>query len=80
MIDEKVCARCGKARRDYLSDPDIEVCACDTYGAKSLSYFYVAGDATAPLPIIPVATAWQCPGCKRWKAPHATECDCLDAA
>lgn len=24
----------------------------------------------------PPRTAWQCPGCKTWHAPHADKCEC----
>jgi len=35
----------------------------------------IAPDFDAPMDF-DAPSAWQCPGCKRWKAPHVTECEC----
>lgn len=74
MVNARACV-CGSG---MATTDTIKIRICPTCGKPKMPYETSLGRCDCS-PQVQSPGAWQCPGCKRWKAPHVTECDCGNA-
>ena len=77
------CPKCGGLRTYAIYHPmwvtNAKPCSCVPLRVPGLNLgnAKTTHDFDAPLDLdTPERQAWQCPGCKQWKAPHIDSCGC----